>query len=266
MKKILSLIILFFSLYQWVFAEIVILKPSLIAQMNRQEGINRVNFILEKKLKNQLRLAEIQARRKAGIKTTVASSVPYTTTSTVKPVYAAPTSNTPSYSVSSTIPGVDMNRVRSTWMGWYNGTRSALSLQNYTWDTRLDSTAHDWNIEFARGKWENHHRRNPGDSYYDFPVIDAWFSARGINPKVINRAKNTENVGYGYYSCSQSDCTDELIASIRSTYNFFMSEKGKSYDAHYRSIVQPYFTKIGMDIVYVPSEKRYYMTIHYITE
>ena len=87
-----------------------------------------------------------------------------------------------------------------------------------------------------------------------------------MNPKVINRAKNTENVGYGYYSCNESDCTDELITSIRSTYDFFMSEKGKSYDAHYRSIVQPYFTKIGMDIIVVPSERRYYMTIHYITE
>lgn len=45
-----------------------------------------------------------------------------------------------------------------------------------------------------------------------------------------------------------------------------MSEKGKSYDAHYRSIVQPHFTKIGLDIIVVPGERRYYMTIHYITE
>ncbi len=260
MKKILSLIFIFVMLTESVWAT-VMLVPSLTTQMKRQEGIDKVNFIAEKKLKNQLRLREIQARRKAGIKT------PLTPTPTVvRPAYTTPSNTTPTYSVSSNIPWVDMNRVRSTWMSWYNVTRSALSLQNYTWDTRLDSTAHDWNIEFAKGKWQNHHRRNPWDSYYDFPVIDAWFSARGINPKVINRAKNTENVGYGYYSCSQSDCTDELIASIRSTYDFFMSEKGKSYDAHYRSIVQPYFTKIGMDIIIVPGERRYYMTIHYITE
>lgn len=96
-------------------------------------------------------------------------------------------------------------------------------------------------------------------------MIDDWFVARGIDPIVINRSKHTENVGYGYYSCNATDCTDELIHSIRSTYDFFMSEKGRSYDAHYRSIVNPYFTKMGLDIIVVPSEKRYYMTIHYIT-
>jgi hypothetical protein len=82
----------------------------------------------------------------------------------------------------------------------------------------------------------------------------------------MNRSKHTENVGYGYYHCTDSDCTSELIASIRTTWNFFMSEKGKSYDAHYRSIINPYFTKVGMDIIIVPGEKRYYLTMHFITE
>ena len=45
-----------------------------------------------------------------------------------------------------------------------------------------------------------------------------------------------------------------------------MSEKGKAYDAHYRSIVQPVFTKIGLDIIVVPEEYRYYLTVHYITD
>lgn len=265
MKIILVVILISFSLGHWVSANTIMLKPSLTAQMQRQTEIDKVNYITEKKLKNKLRLAEIQAQKKANIKTVRNTSKNIQSTS-IKPIYSVPIITTPRYSVSSSIPWVDMNRVRATWMGWYNSTRNALWLWSYTWDSRLDSTAYDWNIVFARGKWENHHRRNPGDSYYDFPVIDAWFSARGINPKVVNRVKNTENVGYGYYSCNESDCTDELIASIRSTYDFFMSEKGKSYDAHYRSIVQPYFTKIGMDIIVVPSEKRYYMTIHYITE
>ena len=57
-----------------------------------------------------------------------------------------------------------------------------------------------------------------------------------------------------------------MIRSIRTTFDFFMSEKGKAYDAHYRSIVQPNFSRIGLDIIVVPTEKRYYMTVHYITE
>lgn len=262
MKKIFSSIIIFASLWQSTFAQIVILRPSLTAQMTRQEGINNVNFALERKLKNQMRLAELREIRQAKLQK---KTIPVTSPSPQKPITKS-SLPPPSYTVSSNIPWVDMNRVRSTWLDWYNTTRKSLSLGGYSYDSRLDATAADWNRVFAAGKWENHHRRNPWDSYYDFPVIDAWFGARGINPKVINRAKNTENVGYGYYSCTASDCTDELIASIRSTYNFYMSEKGKSYDAHYRSIVQPYFTKIGLDIIVVPGERRYYMTIHYITE
>ncbi len=45
-----------------------------------------------------------------------------------------------------------MNRVRSTWLDWYNTTRSGLSLGKYNYDTRLDSTASDWNKIFAAGK------------------------------------------------------------------------------------------------------------------
>ena len=232
--------------------------------MQRQEVVNRVNFVREKQLQNQMRLREIAERKKAKSRASspntsntraTYTAAPYKTIATIQSV------NTPT----NQVPNIDISRVRGAWFSWYNTTRNALWLWNYNYDPKLDVTAHDWNISFANEKWINHHRRNPGDSYYDFPVIDAWFTARGITPKVINRAKNTENVGYGYYSCSASDCTDELIDSIRSTFDFFMSEKGKSYDAHYRSIVQPYFTKMGFDIIVVPSEKRYYITVHYIT-
>jgi hypothetical protein len=159
-----------------------------------------------------------------------------------------------------------MSRVRSAWIGWYNSTRTSLWLTPYIYDSRLDSTAHDWNIVFAWGKWQNHHRRSPSDAYYDFPKIDNWFAQRWVDPDIVSGAKHTENVGYGYYNCNSGDCTDELIDAIRSTYNFYMSERGKSYDVHYRSIVQPNFSKIGLDIIVMPSEKRYYLTVHYITK
>lgn len=259
MKKILLAVLVSILVIHNTYA-VEFLKPNLLVQMKKQEVINKENKILERKLNNQMRLAEIRSRKYAERKTAYSNNSTNQPTSQPAKPPIIQSSNNP------TISWVDMNRVRSTWIGWYNSVRSDLGLGAYVFDARLDVTAHSWNIEFAKGKWQNHHRRNPGDSYYDFPVIDAWFIARGINPKVIDRAKHTENVGYGYYSCSDSDCTDELISSIRGTFNFFMSEKWKAYDAHYRSIVQPYFTKIGMDIIVVPSEKRYYITIHYITE
>ncbi len=161
---------------------------------------------------------------------------------------------------------VDMNRVRSTWLTWYNGTRADLGLSPYSFDARLDTSAHAWNIKFAEGKWLNHHRRSSTDSYYNYNIITEWFRNQGVVGKVVGWATTTENVGYGYYNCNSSDCTDELISSIRTTYDFFMSEKWKSYDPHYRSIVQPNFTEIGLDIIVVPSDRRYYVTVHYITE
>jgi uncharacterized protein YkwD len=265
-KSLLSIILIAL----WVYPSYALgtLKPSLTAQIKRQEHIDKKNLIQERQAKNLARLANIRASRgvkKSSIKTSAPIVIEH------PPVIQNPTSPAPKTWSNqafqpSKIPGVDIAKVRDTWFGWYNDYRKSLNLGAYGYDSRLDATAHDWNIRFAEGKWQNHHTRSPWDGYYNFPVIDQWFKDRGIDPKVINRSKHTENVGYGYYSCSVSDCTDSLITSIRSTFDFFMSEKGKSYDAHYRSIVNPYFTKMGFDIITVPGENRYYITVHYITE
>lgn len=247
-----------------------VLRPSLSTQMQKQTAINTTNTIAAKKAENLSRLRAIAQRRKTGTKAPIIVSTKTTIAqaSTATPIRNIPTisSNTIPLGEPARIPNVDIARVQSTLFGWYNTYRSSLWLSSYSHDGRLDKTAHDWNIQFAAGRWQNHHTRNPGDGYYNFPVIDAWFAARGIHPPVKNRSKHTENVGYGYYDCSQSDCTDELIASIHTTWDFFMSEKWKSYDAHYRTIINPYFTKMGYDIIVVPSENRYYIVLHFITE
>jgi hypothetical protein len=245
------------------------LVPSLTAQIAKQEKINTKNTYTNRLAEIANKKAEARARLLA-LKNRNNKSAPIVVTSTpvnttlVSPTTIAPTVTRPSSMISPA--GVDMSRVRSAWLGWYNSVRQAEWLGSYSYDTRLDSTAHDWNQVFASGKWLNHHTRNPWDGYYNFAVIDVWFISRGINPKVVNRAKHTENVGYGSYSCNSSDCTDSMIHSIRSTFDFFMSEKGKTYDDHYQSIVQPNFSRIGLSVIVVPSEHRYYLTVHYITE
>ncbi len=262
------------------------LQPDLMKQMSRQETINKKNTIYSKnaerariKKEKADKLAQINYQRilkknNAPLGTTTANNTlvsniqPSGNTTLVIP-HPPKIQPIPSIWYNTNIPtpqNVDMNRVRSAWVNWYNWVRQGEWLGKYSYDTRLDSSAYDWNVELAKWYGQNHHRRNPGDSYYDFNVIDKWFMDRGINPKIINRSKHTENVWYGYYTCSSGDCTDKLINSIESTFNFFMSEKGKSYDAHYRSIVNPYFTKIGLSVIVVPSEQRYYLTVHYITE
>lgn len=286
MKNISFISIFFLSTISLIFVDQsfamsgVTLKPSLTLQMQKNNTLYRQNIRLQKieaakalietrKKANLEALAKIQAKKLQ--KTNSPSTIPFEKKpAQILPIVPPPI--TQKNNIVSTnftqesIQNVDMTRVRNTWLSWYNNTRGELWLKPYTYDSRIDSTAHDWNIVFMSGKWQNHHRRNPSDSYYDFSVIDNWFINRWINPKVINRVKHVENVGYGYYRCSSSDCTDTLIDSIRSTYDFFMSEKWKTYDAHYKSIIQPNFTKIGVSILVNPSESRYYMTIHYITE
>lgn len=164
------------------------------------------------------------------------------------------------------IKNVNMAEVRAYWMTLYNTVRAKNNLAPYTYNSELDRSASVWNPIFAASSGINHHRRSPGDSYYDYPTIEKWFNALGLFAPVIERATFTENVGYGNYTCNKSDCTEDLKQAIRSTFLFYLSEKGKSYDAHYRSIVQPNFTEMGMDILVNPREGRYYLTVHYATE
>ncbi len=270
MKKICCILLYIFSLHTLSLSA-TMLVPSLQSQMKRQEGINIENRVLAKKQLNTSKLSALKLARQS--KVTMSVSNPQNKTS---PQIASRTlseiswnstkQNDTMYSVANTVDWVDMDRVRATWNSWYTSVRSNLGLGAYTFDPRLDTTAADWNTAFTAGHWLNHHRRSPTDSYYNYSIITDWFKNRGVVGKLIWWATTTENVWYGYYRCTSSDCTDTLISSIRSTFDFFMSEKWKAYDAHYRSIVQPNFTKIGLAISLVPSENRYYMTIHYITE
>ena len=240
------------------------LKPSLTIQMQKNEVQLKEVIKIEKAQANRTRLEQNQRNRITRTQKSSSMSSPRSPStqiiasqqsSQIQPVSVIVDS------IQSDIENVDMDRVRATWLNWYNTTRSSLSLENYSYDVRLDQTASNWNSIFAAGKWQNHHTRTAWDGYYNYSTIDEWFQIGGVDPIVTHGVKHSENVGYGSYRCNQSDCTDELIESIRTTYRFFINSR-----THYPSIVQPYFTKIGMNIITVPSEGRYYLTVHYITK
>lgn len=264
MKKFLLIAgILWFFFTQESFAMTgIILRPSLTAQMKLQT-------IQDKKAANIQKLMELRANKK--VTTTSSSSSSNQQASVSKNIATTtikPNSNIPKIIQPSSQPAissVDINQVRTTWLSWYNSYRKSLGLGSYTYDSRLDSTAYSWNIEFAEWKWQNHHRRNPWDNYYDYPIITEWFKERGVIAKVVNGATTTENVGWGTYRCSSSDCTNTLINSIRSTFDFFMSEKSYNW-VHYKSIVQPNFTKVWLSVMVIPGENRYYLVMHFVTE
>lgn len=160
---------------------------------------------------------------------------------------------------------VDMQRVRDAWFGWYNDYRSELGLAAYSSDETLERTASNWSYySVKRGTID--HKRAWQAPYYDYKGIESWFGDKGITFKNVSGKTYTENIGWGVYSCAEDDCTDELIATIRSTFDFFMSEKGLAYRPHYNAIVSPSFTKMGMGIGLNEKTKRYYLTAHFATE
>lgn len=162
------------------------------------------------------------------------------------------------------IPGVDLQKVHDTWIGWINDVRKKLGLPVYTVDPALNRTAFTWS-DISAKKGVMSHQRIKDDGYYNYAHIEQWFAAQGVTFTNVHQTTFTENIGRGPYSCSQKDCTQKLIDSLRMTFDFYMAEKGKANSAHYNSIVQPYFTLIGAGITVDPVKKTYYITTHYAT-
>lgn len=158
MKLFIAIILLgFMSIIESTFA-LTTLKPSLTNQMKYQEEIAKKNAIQEKKYNNMMRLAEIRKKKNIMVtkvspsiaKISVASStIP---TSNQAPIIKQNTTQIISNSLPSSIPGVDMTRVAESWFGLYNNYRSSLGLNSYSHDTRLDSSAHDWNMIFSASR------------------------------------------------------------------------------------------------------------------
>jgi uncharacterized protein YkwD len=174
----------------------------------------------------------------------------------------------PCYPLGDDVPAnVDMQLVRATWLQWYNDARAAEGITPLTYNSQLARTANVWSQEAVR-RGEITHKRDPGDSYYDYWKITQWFKDLGLEFKNVNRITFTENIAWEYYNCSESqpDCTDHMIPQARKAFDFYMSEKGKAYTAHYDSIMQPLFKEIGLGIAVDRSANRYYLTVHYGTE
>ena len=141
------------------------LQLSLDAQMQRQEKINKKND-RSNKLAEQARIKKEAKDRLAAIQyAKLAKKNANTIIPVINPVQ--PTPNTPlvikrppdivpikvSQSINTNIPvppNVDIQKVRLAWLDLYNSVRRSEGLSPYSYDTRIDATAYDWNVEFAK--------------------------------------------------------------------------------------------------------------------
>jgi len=159
---------------------------------------------------------------------------------------------------------INMDQVRTAWLKWYNDARAAEGKHAFKYNEYLNWSAKKWS-QYSSDKGVMSHKRPGQTEYYDYKIITQWFADLGITFKNINRITYSENIGRGTFRCSDSDCTQELIDTIRSTFDYYMAEKTKDYRPHYNSIMNP-FNEIGLGIVIDEKSGQYYLTVHYGTE
>lgn len=164
---------------------------------------------------------------------------------------------------------IDMTRVRTAWLWYYNDVRKNIWKSEYSFDEKLNDTAEEWS-DTSLSRWVMSHKRDAGDSYYNYNKITSRFKDRWVVCKNVNRITHSENIWRGYYSCSDSnDCTDKLIWGIKQVFLMYMAEKWKSNHVHYDSVIMTQFTKIWVWIAIKKSSGsnyEFYITTHYCTE
>lgn len=163
---------------------------------------------------------------------------------------------------------VDFEEVKDYWMGLNNDARSSRGIYKYKYSKTLEQTAFDWSA-IQKSREEASHKRDVGDSFYNYKKITSWLWDRGVTCKNISGKTHTENVGWGMYTCTDGNCTDELKQGVKRTFDFFMKEEFQDYQAHYQSIVNQYFTELwfGVDIKETgKNQYEFYLTVHYCTE
>jgi len=160
---------------------------------------------------------------------------------------------------------IQIDRVERVWLSWNNRLRRRLKLTPYAPHAALTATATEWSLQ-AKQNGTIDHKRSPDAAYYDYTMIEQWFADRGLTFANVNRTTFTENIGWGTYTCTTDDCTRSLIRAVRKTFNFYMAERLKPSQPHWKSLVNPEFRQIGLGIAVDEAAGRYYLTVHYATE
>jgi len=162
---------------------------------------------------------------------------------------------------------IDKQKAAQYWLDLNNDERESRGLYDYVFDSRLNNSAQNWS-EYQKSISTATHRRNSNDAYYDYQKITNWLADEWVVCKNIDKFTHTENVGWGGYTCSDDDCTDELQTAMTRTFDFYMSEEPEN-GPHFRSVVNDYFTQIGVGISVKQVKQNYYefySTIHYCTQ
>ena len=166
---------------------------------------------------------------------------------------------------------INIDKVKKQWLNRHNIQRKKLNLNMYSIDERLNNSSYEWS-QISQDKWVMEHKRHYYDEFYDYMEIEKWFNQRDINCEVINRTTTSESIWRFGYFCSDDNCTEELLESLKVIFDIYMNEKktGRNNNAHYRAITHPNITKLWIWISIQETNEKdyygYYVTSHYCTK
>lgn len=164
-----------------------------------------------------------------------------------------------------TLAGVDADRIRAAWLQRHNDARIAQWIAPLTYHSDLERSATLWS-EYQVANGYVGHKRKADDGYYNYASLQEWFENLGIyfaHPWG-GRSAFSESMGYRGYRCESSDCSSSLLDSTKKTFDAFMKEGVKW--AHYKAIMMPHYTQMGVGFAFDSDKKMIYTTIHYAAE
>lgn len=166
---------------------------------------------------------------------------------------------------------IDYKKVQTEWLKWHNNVRNQIKVPLYSYDSRLNNTAYEWSKEQVK-IWKISHERYKNDGFYNYQKIENWFNNRWIKCIPKNWATTSESIWKFWYYCSDSDCTNEFLESLKDIFDIYMNEKWLKYpaNAHYRWITLDTLSKIWIWVGFYKTDEKdyyqYYVTTHYCTK
>lgn len=154
------------------------------------------------------------------------------------------------------IDRITMDAIYTSRSSRVQDAREEVQKANYVYDPDLSCTAQKRADDLkSRNITTGTHRRKPSDAYYDYQKINQRFVDNGFSGSAM-----MESVWRWYYTCT-SDCTQALITSIRTTYDFFMREKKQKWP-HYKSLVSGTYDRMWLGISVDYTKRRYWLVLH----
>lgn len=159
---------------------------------------------------------------------------------------------------------IDIETVQLAWQSWVNDLRVDRNLKAISFDDRLHRTWAE-RAETIRNKQSADHRRFSNSAYYNYWELVDRFDQRGIVFENVSRTTFTENIWVATFSCGWWNCTDSAIDSLKHVFTYFRNEEWKEYDAHWRTMIQPFFSIMWIWISVDEDNNKIYIAIHYWT-